>query len=136
GSDRPRGRASPPAAPLPPPPPLFHRICSVFPSRRSRFSALGRRGPGREQGRESLDQRVVFMALVAASSLVAGPAGAQRAAPDKTPFGPAPPTRPIPLWQLSRLGNLAQGKRMGKVAPGPLDAPAPPSAEDNTAQAA
>src|SRR5262249_61238136 len=103
GSDRPRGRASPPAAPLPPPPPLFHRICSVFPSRRSRFSALGRRGPGREQGRESLDQRVVFMALVAASSLVAGPAGAQRAAPDKRLLALEPHTRMIQLCNLSGL---------------------------------
>src|SRR5262249_26461217 len=100
---------SPTGAPLAASPPLFHRICSVFPSRRSRFSALGRRGPGREQGRESLDQRVVFMALVATSSLVAGAGGRPARRARQTAIGPRAAYAHDPAVQSVRLGNRGKG---------------------------
>ena len=83
-----------------------------------------------------MDQRVVFLALVAASSLVAGPAGAQRAAPDKRLLALEPHTRMIQLCNLSGLETVAKDKRMGKVDRVLIDALAQPTVESNVAKGA
>src|SRR5262249_26461218 len=65
-----------------------------------------------------------------------GPAGAQRAAPDKRLLALEPHTRMIQLCNLSGLETVAKDKRMGKVDRVLIDALAQPTVESNVAKGA